>query len=336
MVWAKLDDAILDNPKIARAGVYGFALHVAAITWCCRNLTDGFIPYARTNALLDTSRVEFDQANPLALPGGPRSMAGGSGLDPHDVAAHLVACGLWERVDGGYSIHDFLVYNPSREEVIREKEKGRVRSEKHRNRQRTSGDSDGARPPNVQRTSDVNTGPPGPDPDPEREETQPTVVGARERAPAPGSDSEDANPEWGIDSAENQPTLVCSSDVAPGQTIGPQDEPRDVPVPSVAPGPDSVPARAPRRKPETDCPTSAEDPAAWLAAWGIPSPTEDPEVSRFLDHHRSKANRFRDWLAAWRKWRAGVFAPTSGSRLRVVQQAPADGSPSYWEKKSNG
>ena len=46
-MWARLDDAILDNPEeIIAAGPLGFALHVAAITWCARNLTDGFIPQA--------------------------------------------------------------------------------------------------------------------------------------------------------------------------------------------------------------------------------------------------------------------------------------------------
>ena len=31
-MWARLDDAILDNPKIIAAGPLGFALHVVAIT----------------------------------------------------------------------------------------------------------------------------------------------------------------------------------------------------------------------------------------------------------------------------------------------------------------
>lgn len=83
--------------------------------------------------------------------------------------------------------------------------------------------------------------------------------------------------------------------------------------------------KKPRRKPETDCPSSTEDPAVWFAQWGIPSPQQDPEVQRFLDHHRSKGNRMRDWTAAWRKWSAGAFVPSSATRLRVVQPVPATG-----------
>jgi hypothetical protein len=96
MVWAKLDDDILDNPKIAEAGVLGFALFVAGITWCCRNLTDGFIPRGRVSCLLE-------------MP------------DAKGVAQKLIELGLWDEAEGGYQVHDFLVYNPSREKVLAER-----------------------------------------------------------------------------------------------------------------------------------------------------------------------------------------------------------------------
>lgn len=134
MVWARLDDAILDNPKIVKAGVFGFALHVAAITWCCRNLTDGLVPYARVTALLTLGRVNIDASNPLALADGPRSMAGDEGLDPYDVADHLVDVGLWSRVEDGYQLHDFLEYNPSRARVLVDREANRKRVQQHRYR----------------------------------------------------------------------------------------------------------------------------------------------------------------------------------------------------------
>jgi hypothetical protein len=132
MVWAKLDDAILDNPKIARAGVFGFALHVAAITWSCRNLTDGHVEYSRVTALLTLQRVHFDVANPLALLDGNSSMGGEEGLDPYIIADHLVDCGLWERTGTGYVIHDFLIYNPSREQVLAKRRQDAERAETYR------------------------------------------------------------------------------------------------------------------------------------------------------------------------------------------------------------
>lgn len=117
MVWARLDDEMLDNPKIAKAGIYGFAMHVAGIIWCCRNLSDGRIPYARVTSLVTLDKVLIDTCNPLALPDRPTSMGGDDGLDPYIVADHLVECGLWTRTADGYDIHDFLDYNPSRAEI---------------------------------------------------------------------------------------------------------------------------------------------------------------------------------------------------------------------------
>lgn len=170
MVWARLDDAILDNPKIAAAGPLGFALHVAAITWCCRNLTDGAIPHARVTALLDLSAVSFDEKNPCAVPGGPRSMGGDDGLDPHIVADHLVTCGLWELTETGYQVHDFLKYNPSRSEVEATRSKGRNRLAKHREKRNSNAVSNGSE-----------TGLPVPVP--LREEERPSV--SAEQAPLP-------------------------------------------------------------------------------------------------------------------------------------------------------
>lgn len=123
MVWARLDDAILDNPKIIAAGVFGFAIHVAAITWCNRNLTDGFIPRAKVRSLLDLSRISVDVHNPLALIDGPSSMAGQDGLDALIVADHLESLGLWKLDEdkGGWWLKDFLEYNPSREKVEAER-----------------------------------------------------------------------------------------------------------------------------------------------------------------------------------------------------------------------
>lgn len=74
------------------------------------------------------------------------------------------------------------------------------------------------------------------------------------------------------------------------------------------------PARS-RRKPATGIPA---DVAPWLASLGIP-PESDPEVAKFLDHHRSKANTFADWLAAWRNWqrRSAEYAGSNGHQVEL-------------------
>lgn len=124
MVWAKLDDEILDNEKITRAGVLGFALHVAAITWCSRKLTDGFVPYARVRLLLDLSELDDEYLEATASPVGTHDSFrdGAFNVGPvqaEQIAKRLVRVGLWrEDADrGGYWIHDFLDYNPSKEEA---------------------------------------------------------------------------------------------------------------------------------------------------------------------------------------------------------------------------
>ena len=167
MVWARIDDAILDNPKIVRAGVYGFAMHVAAISWCCRNLTDGKIPTGAVIKLLTLQQVAFQSGNSLALvdveaetgstlsqrdtsvtgdeitrdsaTSSPSDSASGdrfgayrTGLDPLVVANHLVSIGLWTKVSGGYEIHDFLAYNPSKLQVYSKRKKATKRQRSRR------------------------------------------------------------------------------------------------------------------------------------------------------------------------------------------------------------
>jgi len=120
-MWARLDDAILDNPKIIAAGPLGFALHVAAITWCARNLTDGFIPKRRVPQLLDLTSLQVSEATLGQVR---------HGITADDIARDLSRLSLWHDHGVTWELHDYLVYNPSRAQVIhrREREKNRIRS----------------------------------------------------------------------------------------------------------------------------------------------------------------------------------------------------------------
>jgi len=113
-VWARLDDAILDNAKIIAAGPVGFALHVAAITWCARNLTDGRIPKRKVGTLLDFASVPA--------------------ISAAEVAGDLEAIGLWHDRGEQWEVHDYLVYNPSRAQVVAAREGTRHRVDNHRKR----------------------------------------------------------------------------------------------------------------------------------------------------------------------------------------------------------
>jgi hypothetical protein len=100
MSWVKLDDRFLLNPKIMQAGLEARALYVAALCYCAGELTDGFI----------ARNVAYKVA----------ALADVEGTDA--AIARLVDLTLWEVVAGGWRIHDYLDYNPSRDKAIAIKE----------------------------------------------------------------------------------------------------------------------------------------------------------------------------------------------------------------------
>jgi len=92
MPWVRLDDGYPEHPKVDQVGPLAAWLNVCAWAYCARNLTDGFIPNDRVPRLASVRQ-------PLKL------------------VDRLVEVDLWERVDGGYQVHDYLDYNPSRAQV---------------------------------------------------------------------------------------------------------------------------------------------------------------------------------------------------------------------------
>lgn len=109
MPWVKIDDRFPSHRKIALLSDRAFRLHVSAICWCAENLTDGRIG-DRELALI--TRVRGVKAT----------------------AEQLEAAGLWDRTDGGWAIHDYLDYNPTREQVLLERKKNAERQERFRRR----------------------------------------------------------------------------------------------------------------------------------------------------------------------------------------------------------
>lgn len=105
MPWGRLDDGLYDHPKLGdlgRSKLPAVGLWTLAISWSNRRLTDGFVPTER-----------------IAMLGGTRS-----------IAETLVTAGMFDHAEGGYTIHDFLEFNESREtvEIRREHDRKRKRS----------------------------------------------------------------------------------------------------------------------------------------------------------------------------------------------------------------
>jgi len=101
VTWAKIDDKFHSHPKLAEiepelmlaaAGLYSMTL-----SWCADQLTDGQIPRSQ-----------------------PRRIAG---APVDNLVDELVRVGLWETRKDGFFVHDYLDYNPSKAQVLAERER---------------------------------------------------------------------------------------------------------------------------------------------------------------------------------------------------------------------
>ncbi len=96
--WFKLDDRFFDNPKIIPLSDKAKLAYLQAGVYCARELTNGLIPLKRAHEYAGRAAVVKE-------------------LVPH----------LWEPVEGGYYVHDYLKYNPTKEKVLAEREAARRR-----------------------------------------------------------------------------------------------------------------------------------------------------------------------------------------------------------------
>ncbi len=98
MTWAKIDDHFHLHPKVQRASWAQRGLFVTALSYCACFETDGFVPRSWVVS-----------------------------INGWDLALGLVEVGLLERAQDGFTIHDYLTYNPSREEVAERRRADRER-----------------------------------------------------------------------------------------------------------------------------------------------------------------------------------------------------------------
>lgn len=109
MPWVRFDDQFPINRKVGALPDTAFRLHVEAVCWCARNLTDGVV-----------STTDLPQVTRMGK--------------PTRLVTHLVDRGLWHEAGhqcdsphcpppgpDGWVIHDYLEYQPSRAKVERER-----------------------------------------------------------------------------------------------------------------------------------------------------------------------------------------------------------------------
>jgi hypothetical protein len=93
--WVRLDDGFADHPKVAELDDRAFRIHVWALCYSARHLTDGFLAHeALAGCPLVTRRYTLDRAQ-----------------------EGLVSARLWVRRKRGFQIRDYLSFNPSRAQV---------------------------------------------------------------------------------------------------------------------------------------------------------------------------------------------------------------------------
>jgi hypothetical protein len=154
VTWVKLEDDFSENPKIARLSDSGLALWVTGLAYCNRNLTDGFIPNQ-----VGLGQLRYCEGN--AVPS----------------IRELETVGLWDAVPGGWEVHDFHDYQPTREAVLAERLAARERMKEVR--QKRKGSSVDVRP-NVQKNFERSSTTPVPVPVPETaEKTSSSAMGSK-------------------------------------------------------------------------------------------------------------------------------------------------------------
>lgn len=119
MPWGRFDDQYAHNRKVRKLSDQAFRLDVSGILWCCHYTTDGFIS---------------DDDLPLVC---------AEVRNPQRAARELADRRRWERIEGGWYVHDYLDYNPSAEQVAAERELKNARQQRWRGKKSPDASRDG-------------------------------------------------------------------------------------------------------------------------------------------------------------------------------------------------
>lgn len=165
MSWVRIDDNMADHPKVIGLGdlaPLALALQVRALCWCSRYLTDGKLPAEAIPRLLGGFAA-------LCSREVRAKFATGGNADELDWPTIMVQAGLWEVApNGGYLIHDYLEYNPTRAEVLAGREAARERMKVARNGSSNVRQNNGGTSREVQL-------PPSPSPTPNKQSPKKTL-----------------------------------------------------------------------------------------------------------------------------------------------------------------
>ena len=110
MVWFKVDDGFWSHPKVLELSDAAVALWTRAGAYCAGQLTDGEVKRSTIRMI---------------------------GAD-HDAVVELVMAGLWDETSNGWTFHDWAEYQPTRDEVLKERAAAAERKRRSRESRRAS------------------------------------------------------------------------------------------------------------------------------------------------------------------------------------------------------
>lgn len=110
MAWVRIDDAMPRHPKFVEAGPLAGWLFVSALCYANQYTTDGFISETVIPVLTSIPDVDAE-------------------------VQRLIRARLFERVDGGYLIHDYLEFQPSADKIKSSREQARDRMSRTRSQE---------------------------------------------------------------------------------------------------------------------------------------------------------------------------------------------------------
>ena len=119
MSWVRIDDGMPQHPKVSGLSPPAFVLHIRALCWCSRYLTNGFVKSSAEATLTGDLIFGLNQTNATDA--------------INDLTGQLEASGLWKKARGGWIIHDYLKYNPCKDKVLEDRERGKKRAQSSHN-----------------------------------------------------------------------------------------------------------------------------------------------------------------------------------------------------------
>lgn len=132
-MYACLDDRFYDSPAFADATNECLGVWAKGLAYCNRHLTDGYIPERVARGFAErVPNTTLEQSDSEAL------------------LREMVRCGLWKRLNGGFSHVGYLDHNPSKATVLAMRENAKARKAKWKgNHTGTRSEHDPGTVPNI-------------------------------------------------------------------------------------------------------------------------------------------------------------------------------------------